>query len=194
MKAPATLRTARLLLRRPVAADADAVFARFASDADVTRYLSWRRHITLEDTRAFIAMSEAQWDSSPAGPYLIERAEDGLLLGSTGLACDGPSRAETGYVLARDAWGQGFATEALQAMVELAPTVGVRRLYALCHTEHAASARVLEKCGFVRERVLPRHVEFPNLAPGELADVFCYVRRVGPLWRRLRSALFFSSP
>src|SRR5690606_11785104 len=123
------------------------------------------------------------------GPYLIERAEDGLLLGSTGLACDGPGRAETGYVLAQDAWGQGFATEALRAMVELAPAVGVRRLYALCHTEHAASARVLEKCGFVREAVLPRHVEFPNLAPGELADVFCYARSLDPLWKRLRSVL-----
>jgi RimJ/RimL family protein N-acetyltransferase len=80
----------------------------------------------------------------------------------------------TGYVFARDAWGQGYATESLQAMVDLAPSCGVRRLYAICHVDHAASARVLEKCGFARETVLKRHTHFPNLAPGEPADVLSY--------------------
>ena len=49
-------------------------------------------------------------------------------------------RAMTGYVLARDAGGRGYATEALGAMVETTRTPGVRRLYALCHHEHRASA------------------------------------------------------
>ena len=71
----------------------------------------------------------------------------------------------TGYVLARDAWGQGYATEALAAMVNVAHETGVRRLYALCHAGHRASWRVLEKCGFVRDREAV-DVEFPNLAPG----------------------------
>jgi RimJ/RimL family protein N-acetyltransferase len=61
-------------------------------------------------------------------------------------------------------------------MVGLAPPCGVKRLYALCHVDHAPSYRVLEKCGFTREGVWRRHSEFPNLAPGQLADVLCYVR------------------
>ena len=84
------------------------------------------------------------------------------------------ARASTGYVLSRDAWGKGYATEALQAMVGVARSVGIRRLYAICHIEHRASWRVLEKCGFLREGVLHQYVEFPNLRPGELSDVFCY--------------------
>ena len=60
----------------------------------------------------------------------------------------------TGYVLSKDAWGRGYATEALSAMVGLARETGVRRLFALCHHEHAASAHVLEKCDFARECVL----------------------------------------
>lgn len=52
--------------------------------------------------------------------------------------------------------------------------VGIRQLYAICHTEHRASWRVLEKVGFVREGVLHRHTDFPNLNPGEPSDVFCY--------------------
>jgi RimJ/RimL family protein N-acetyltransferase len=52
----------------------------------------------------------------------------------------------------------------------------VRRLYAVCHHAHRASARVLEKGGFTLEGVLRRYAEFPNLAAGERADVLCYSR------------------
>jgi RimJ/RimL family protein N-acetyltransferase len=61
-------------------------------------------------------------------------------------------------------------------VAERAGELGVRRLYALCHTEHRASRHVLEKCGFQREGVLRRYAEFPNLDPGVPLDVFCYAR------------------
>jgi len=175
-RAPERLETERLVLRRPVAGDADAVFSRYGADPDVTRYVGWPMHRSLADTRAFLAASDAQWERWPAGPYLIFARGDDTLLGGTGFAFETPRRAMTGYVLAKDAWGKGYATEALRAIVEIAPSLGVRRLYALCHTRHRPSARVLENCGFEREAVLRCHTEFPNLAPGELADVFCYAR------------------
>jgi RimJ/RimL family protein N-acetyltransferase len=174
LKAPERVETARLFLQRPRTIDPEAIFRRYASDPDVTRFMAWPRHRSLADTQAFLAFSEAEWDRWPAGPYLVWSRADGTLLGSTGLAFETPYRASTGYVLAKDAWGKGYATEALQAMVETAHTVGVRRLYAICHTEHRASWRVLEKGGFLREGVLHRYIEFPNLRSGELSDVFCY--------------------
>jgi RimJ/RimL family protein N-acetyltransferase len=172
-RAPETIVTARLQLRRPVAEDADAIFTTYASDPAVTRYVGWPRHIDVGQTRAFIDVSDAQWRDWPAGPYLI-RLRDGVLVGGTGLAFDDRDRAQTGYVLATRVWGRGYATETLQAMVDLAKELGVRRLYAICHADHAASARVLEKCGFVREARLPRYAEFPNLVPGEPQDVLRY--------------------
>jgi len=175
-RAPERLETERLLLRKPRSVDAPAVFERFASDADVTRYLSWRRHATVADTEAFLALAAEQWAEGPAGPYLIEARDSGQLLGSTGFACESATVAEVGYVLAKDAWGNGYATEALGALVAAAPAIGFGRIYAICHTAHAASARVLEKNGFRAEGVLRRHAEFPNLAPGELLDVLCYGR------------------
>src|SRR5436309_2770420 len=54
---------------------------------------------------------------SPAAPYVIRARADGTLLGGTGLAFVTPYRASTGYVLAKAAWGKGYATEALRAMV-----------------------------------------------------------------------------
>jgi ribosomal-protein-alanine N-acetyltransferase len=173
-RAPDAITTERLVLRRPRPSDADAIFARYASDPDVTRLVGWPRHRSVDDTRGFLAFSEAEWERAPAGAYLVESRETGALLGSTGFLFEAPSRAMTGYVLARDAWGGGYATEALRAIVETARPLGVRRLYALCHHEHRASARVLEKCGFSLEGCLRAYAEFPNLQPGEPQDVACY--------------------
>ena len=173
---PERSETARLVLRRPVAADAEAMFERYASDPEVTKYVGWPRHRSVAETRGFVGFSDAQWEQWRAGPLLIESRTDGRLLGSTGLGFETADRATTGYVLARDAWGLGYATEALQAMVDLAREAGVARLYALCHPEHRASAHVLEKCGFERERVWRGRAEFPNLAPGVQSDVLCYAR------------------
>ena len=177
MKAPVQIQTARLTLRKPVAGDVPAIFDRYASDPEVTRYLSWPTHRTMADTRAFLAWSDAEWEKSPAvGSYLVFSRRGNCLLGSTGLMFTAPDHAMTGYALAHDAWGLGYATESLRAMVELACDLGVRRLEAICHVEHRASARVLEKCGFQLEEIRRQHTEFPNLAPGEKADLFSYVR------------------
>jgi ribosomal-protein-alanine N-acetyltransferase len=168
--------TDRLALRRPLIADASAMFLRYAGDHEVTRFMSWPTHRSVDDTRAFIEASDAEWDRSAMGPYLIESRESGELLGSTGLALESPDRAATGYVLAKDAWGLGYASEALGCVVRVAAEMGLRRLYALCHPEHAASARVLEKCGFTCEGLLPRRCRFPNLQPGDPGDAVSYAR------------------
>jgi RimJ/RimL family protein N-acetyltransferase len=108
-----TLETARLVLRRPVASDAQAIFAGYASDPEVTRYLAWPRHLAIEETHMFLRFSDAEWTKWPVGPLLIFSRADGTLLGGSGLAFETPYRATTGYVLARDHWRKGYATEAL---------------------------------------------------------------------------------
>jgi RimJ/RimL family protein N-acetyltransferase len=169
------LETDRLVFRRPVARDAQAIFDRYASDPDVTRYLSWPRHASIDDTRAFIEFSDAEWERWHSGPLLIFSRLEGTLLGGSGLLFETPWCAATGYVFARDAWGRGYATETLRAMVDLAVSHRVARLYAVCHTEHGASRRVMEKCGFSYEGVLRQHTVFPNISP-EPADVLSYSR------------------
>jgi len=174
LRAPEVVETPRLLLRRPHASDAGAIFSRYAVDPDVTRYVGWAAHKSVDDTRGFLAFDDSQWEKWPAGSFLCWARDSGALLGGTGLLFETPQRAMTGYVFARDSWGRGYATEALGAMVDLSRTLGVLRLYALCHTDHRASARVLEKCGFSLEGTLRRYAEFPNFRPGEPQDVLCY--------------------
>ena len=176
MQAPERLETARLMLRRPRAADAAVIFDTYAADPEVTRWLSWPTHRSIADTEAFLAFSDQQWAESPGGAYLVERKADGRLLGGAGYAFETPYRAQTGYLLIASAWGQGYATEALQAVTALAPALGIIRLHAMCHAGHAASARVLEKCGYVREGMLRRHSIFPNCGQDGPLDVLCYAR------------------
>jgi RimJ/RimL family protein N-acetyltransferase len=171
--APAELRTSRLVLRRPVPADAPAMFDRYTADPEVTRFLAWPRHRALADTRGFVTWSDHVWSTAPAGPYVILDG-DGELIGSTGLDVETPWRAATGFVLTRAAWGQGYATEVAVAMRLLAVAIGMQRLYALCHPDNRASARVLEKAGFVHECVLRRYVVLPNLDPDRAVDVDCW--------------------
>ena len=158
------IETGRLVLRRPQAADANAIFLRYSSDRDVTRYLGWPRHDSVDEALAFVRFSDAHWEQWGCGPYLIERTADRQLLGSTGLVFDRPQHASTGYVLATNAWGCGYATEALRSIVDKAAQLGIHRLSAVCHADHAASAHVLEKCGFSLEKTLEDQI-FPNLTP-----------------------------
>jgi ribosomal-protein-alanine N-acetyltransferase len=169
------LETARLFLRPPVPEDARAIFERYASDPAVTRFLGWPCHTAVEDTLAFVSFSQSEWARWPAGPLLIFARDSGQLLGSAGLVMETAERAATGSVFARDAWGYGYATESLGAMVDLAAELQIARLYALCHIDHRASCHVMEKCGFTREGVLERHSVFPNLSSAPL-DVFSYAR------------------
>jgi RimJ/RimL family protein N-acetyltransferase len=151
-----------LRFRRPTAADAAEVFARYSNDAEVTRYLGWPRHQSVADARGFVTFSDAEWDRWPAGPLLIESSDDGRIIGSTGLMFDSPTSAGVGYVLAKDCWGRGYATETLSAMSALADSLGVTRLFALCHPQNTASIHVLQKGGLeLNASFVP--TAFPNL-------------------------------
>jgi [ribosomal protein S5]-alanine N-acetyltransferase len=67
-------------------------------------------------------------------------------------------RAEVGFMLGRDAWGQGYATEAMQAVIAYAATHGLRKLLARTHLGNRRSDSLLEKLGFVQEGLLRGHV------------------------------------
>lgn len=175
------LLTERLQLRPPRESDSTAIFHCYATDPDVTRYVGWPRHRDIDDTRAFVASALEEWQRWPAGPLLIESREDGRLLGATGLDFESGDMASTGYVLAKAAWGRGYAQEALSAVVAMADSLGVQYLYALCHADHAISARLLERCGFTQEALLRDRVSFPNLEEGTPQDVRRYSRMRGGL-------------
>ena len=179
MSRDALIETPRLALTRPVITDAPAIFDSYASDPEVVKYVGFPRHTAITDTEAFIRYCDDEWARTPAGPLLVWSRSDGRLLGGTGLGFEAGGVVSTGYVLARDAWGHGYATESLRAMIDLARRLGVSRLIARCHPDHRASSHVLEKCGFTLDAVASEPVYFPNISTSVLIDAHRYALELG---------------
>ena len=74
----------------------------------------------------------------------------------------------------KKAWNKGYATEALNEIIEISKMTKMRRLSAICHIQQQVSWKVLEKCGFLREGRLRSYTIFPNLNESEPQDVYCY--------------------
>ena len=151
-----TLHTGRLRLRPVADADADALWA-LHSSAQVLRY--WDSPPWTEPERAgrFVATCRRMAEDGSGARPVIERASDGAFLGWCALVRWNPDHrsASLGYVLGEAAWGNGYATEAAGALLRWAfDTLDLNRVQAEVDTRNAASARVLEKLGFVREGTL----------------------------------------
>lgn len=176
MKPPRTFATPRLRLRPPAPGDAAAVFASYARDPEVTRYVSWRAHPTIAVTRKFLAdYCVAGRTRGDVFSWLITLAEGGDVAGMIDLR-PVTTRVEVGYVLARRYWGRGLMTEAVGAVVDWAIAQrDVQRVWAVVDLENLASQRVLEKVGMEREGVLRRWTVFPNQG-ATARDVWCYAR------------------
>jgi RimJ/RimL family protein N-acetyltransferase len=170
---PDALDTPRLTFRPLARADAQAIFDTYAQDPLVSQFLTWRPHASVAATEAFIASTEGA--SATRNYVLIERA-GGSLVGSFELRRHSPSRVGYGYLLARPFWGRGLMTEALSAAADWAlGQPGVWRIGDVCDVENLASARVMEKAGFVREGLLRRWAVHPNLGEAP-RDCFSYAR------------------
>jgi ribosomal-protein-alanine N-acetyltransferase len=171
--APDEIRTARLEIRKPLVEDAEAIYA-YAGDPVATRYMGWPRHRSIDDTATYLAQAVHEWETEGVGAYVVVERASRRVIGGTGLHLLTPYRAITGYILARDAWDRGYATEACTAMVVLARELGLARVEADCHLDHRASARVLEKSGLRHEGILRAYLVFPNLGIDRPCDVHMY--------------------
>jgi RimJ/RimL family protein N-acetyltransferase len=166
------IETQRLVLRPPGGEDAAAIYA-YASEPQVCRYLAWPRHQSIADTHRFLETAQLGWQHGDRLSWVVE--DDGAVVGMIGAEL-GRGGAGIGYVFAREVWGRGYASEVLAAVSSaLLAQAPLRSLWAFCVPENAASARVLEKCCFSRERLLPDYFECPNLGT-EKHDVVLYVR------------------
>lgn len=164
---------ARVRLRRPVVADAEALFAEVTSDPEVTRYLSWAPHPDVAETRRVITDFFNVGDETT---WLIDLA--GVPVGLCGYRRATPHARELGYVLGRRWWGRGLISEAVVLLVDaVRREPDVYRVCAYCHVDNLASAAVLRRCGLDFEGRLARFAVFPNLGP-EPQDCFQFAKAV----------------
>lgn len=173
MDPPETLATERLLLRKPRPEDAPLIFAAYAQDPEVVRYLTFRPHRDVKETNEAVTRFLENWHAGKSYCWLIFRG-DSELVGAISARED--QGINLGYLLARPFWGQGFMSEALNAVTAWAfAQSSVFRVWAVCDFENQASARLLERNGFHQEGILKKWSLHPN-ASDVPRDCYCYAK------------------
>jgi RimJ/RimL family protein N-acetyltransferase len=167
-----SLHTARLRLRPVTNADADALFA-LHSDPLVLRYWDAPPWSERERAERFIAAGRQMAAAGTGARLAVDRVSDGAFIGWCALSRWNPGyrTASMGYCFDDAVWGQGYATEAAGALLGWAfDTLDLNRVQAETDTRNVASARVLEKLGFVREGTLREDC----VVNGEVSDSWVY--------------------
>ena len=156
-KGTVTLETERLILRRFVESDAEAMFRNWVNDADVTKYLTWQPHgsidvtrkISLSDISKYENLTHYQWAivskslSEPIGGINVVKIDE---------MCN---CIEIAYRLGKAWWHQGYASEALSSVIKfLFEQVGANRIAAAHDTRNPNSGKVMLKCGMRYEGTL----------------------------------------
>ncbi|TMJ13364.1 MAG: GNAT family N-acetyltransferase [Alphaproteobacteria bacterium] len=140
-------RTERLLLRPGWAEDAAAVHRLIADEAVVRNLATAPWPYRLDHAEAFLGTERMPHESN----FLVFRRTDGApeLVGSVGLGRRPTGELELGYWIGRRHWGNGYATEAGRAVLEIAcQSLRLRKLSSGHFLDNPASGRVLEKLGF----------------------------------------------
>jgi RimJ/RimL family protein N-acetyltransferase len=127
------------------------------SNDEVTRFLPYASWKDIADAHAWYGRAAARLAANEAGQFVVVHRQAGRVIGSCLLfrfeALS--ARAEVGYVLAQAYWGAGYMFEAMRAFVAFAfEQVGLRRLEAEIDPRNVASAKLLERLGFVNEGLL----------------------------------------
>lgn len=166
------LETRRLRLR-PLCMRDERDMYRYASDPEVARHVLWDAHESPRQTRAALRSALRQYRNGSPSSFAVERRSDRRMIGTIGfmwINCEHRS-GEVGYSLARDCWNQGYATEALSAVLRFGfETLRLQRVEAMCEVDNPASARVMEKCGMTYEGTLRSRV----FNKGRYSDVRLY--------------------
>ncbi len=141
------LSSGRIVLRPLLLEDADAAH-RFLSDEEVMRYWSSGPHVDLDETEQYIM---GNCDGGSHESWAITQDDDSAI-GWVNFTAHRPGVYEIGYILARDAWGQGLAYQALRlAIAHIFDTLDARRIFADTDPENVASIGLLERLGFTCE-------------------------------------------
>ena len=153
MEMPREIRTKRLLLRPFRLSDVDDVYE-YAQDPEWARYLPVPQPYLLSHAEEFVALQlAATWSDEPSWAIVLK----GKVIGGLNLHDLNHKRrtAALGYAVARARWSQGFATEAVNAVMTAAFTnLNLKRISAMADVRNIASQRVMEKAGMIHKRVV----------------------------------------
>ena len=173
-KGTISLETERLRLRKFTEEDAEDMYNNWASDTEVTKYLTWPAHSSIEVSKKVIDMWIDNYKDMEYYQWAIELKEIRQVIGTISLMNidNNIENCEVGYCIGRKFWNKGITTEAFSSIINFAfNQVGFERITARHHVDNSASGRVMEKCGLKYEGLLRK---ISRNSSGELVDCKYY--------------------
>lgn len=173
------IETDRLILRRFELSDAPAMFANWASDDEVTKFLTWPTHTDVSVTEGILSQWVPQYAKDDYYNWAIILKEHGPEpVGNISVAHrhEGGDIPEIGYCMGKRWWHRGIMSEALGAVLDfLFLQVGVRRIIAKHDVNNPHSGGVMRKCGMKFEEIREKAIRNNQ---GE-RDCACYAIEAG---------------
>lgn len=153
-KGTRAMETPRLILRQARREDAQAMFRNWASDPEVTKFLTWPTYERVETAHYILDIWTKSYEKPDFYQWMIVPKEAGQPIGSISVVHlrQDIAEAEIGYCIGRPWWHQGIMTEALSAvMAYLFEEVGINRVTARHDVNNPHSGAVMRKCGMIYE-------------------------------------------
>ena len=140
--------TDRLILRKVTMYDAQEMFDNWASDSEVTKYLTWTPHQSIDTVRMILDDWMVDYEDEKTIRYGITIKETGELIGAIDVVDYIDGVPEIGYSLSRKYWNKGYMTEAAKAVIDYIFSLGYKEIFIEADIRNGASLRVIEKLGF----------------------------------------------
>lgn len=152
------IETDRLILRRYKIEDADAMYKNWASDSEVTKFLTWQPHSSVDVSRSIIEDWLKEYSDEKYYHWAIVLKDNGNEpIGGISVVHmnEDISMVHIGYCLGRAWWRRGIMSEALKAVTNfMFDTVEVNRVEARHDPRNPNSGKVMQKCGMKYEGTL----------------------------------------
>lgn len=156
MEVPTRIETDRLILRKPEAGDWHALNEAINETFDELRkWMGWAQTTsTMENAENSVMNAISRWECGEEFRIFMIEKSTGKFIGSTGFIRRDLSvpKYEIGYWCRKTMSGNGFVTEAVSALTDMAlNTLGARRVEIKCDRDNAKSAAVAERLGYTFE-------------------------------------------
>ena len=167
------LESERLVLRQVVACDAEYAFRNWTRHNEVTKYLRWKSHSCIGDTKRIFSEWESSYDDKDFYNWIIVMKDIDEPIGNIAVVSKSKTdkMVHIGYCLGEDWWGKGIMTEALCAVIKFFfEEVKVRRVESQHDPKNVGSGKVMVKAGMKYERTI-KSADYNNLG---VCDVVMY--------------------
>lgn len=158
------IETEKLILRELKETDLEDIYHNWASNDEVTKYLEWNTHETIEITKIVLNGWLKAYETKPCYRYGIVNKETNELMGMIDVVkFINDNEPFIGFSLGRKYWNQGYMSEALTSLLKQLKEDGYHKFHTWSLIENGAAIRVIEKNGF--KCINTENRQFSNFKP-----------------------------